>query len=166
MRQRALCLLQGHLERPRVDLREEIALLDDLAFLEPDLGQLAADLRLHRHRIERCHRAQLVQDDADVAFVDGGGTDRLGRGLGGSGGAGVAAGLGCMVSPPVPAEAQACSDDNAQDKPAAQPRLGMNPRFTRHWGRFDLVLRSVYALIHRLLPRSIRPKRIHLIPGR
>ncbi len=33
--QSALCLLQGHLEWPRIDLREEIALFGDLAFLEP-----------------------------------------------------------------------------------------------------------------------------------
>src|ERR1700735_2483214 len=82
------------------------------------------------------------------------------------GGASFAAGLACMVSPPVPAEAQACSDDNAQDEQAAQPRPGTNPRFARQRGRFDLVFRSVYALIHRLSPRSIRSNRIHLIPGR
>jgi len=46
----ALRLFERGLIRPRVDLREEIALLDDLPFLKPNLLQLAGDLRLHRHR--------------------------------------------------------------------------------------------------------------------
>ena len=46
VRELALRLLQRHLVGPRVDLRQEVALLDHLAFLEADLGQLAVDLRL------------------------------------------------------------------------------------------------------------------------
>ena len=40
-RQRPLRLLQRHLVRPWIDLRQEVAHFDELAFLEADLGQLA-----------------------------------------------------------------------------------------------------------------------------
>ncbi len=69
-------LLQRGLVGPRIDLREEVALLDELAFLEADIGQLAIDLRPHRHGRERRHRAERVERDVDVAFGGGGRDDR------------------------------------------------------------------------------------------
>ena len=66
---------------PRVDLREEIALLDHLAFGEGDLQQLTVDLGLHRDGGDRRHGAERVDDDADIALADGGGADRLRRAL-------------------------------------------------------------------------------------
>ena len=84
MRELALGLFQAHLVGTRVYLRQEVALLHHLTFLVPNIDKLAVDLGLHGDSGERRHRAQLVQDDTDVALVDGGGSDRLRRGLGGT----------------------------------------------------------------------------------
>ena len=66
---------------PRIDLRQEIALLDQLPFGEPDLQELAVDLRLHGNGGDRGDGAQRVDDDPDVALSDCCGTHRLGRQL-------------------------------------------------------------------------------------
>ena len=76
--ERALRLLQRHDVGARIDHRQEIALLDRLAFGELDLGELAGDLRLHRHRRERRHGAQRLDDDRDVALGGRGQPDRNG----------------------------------------------------------------------------------------
>ena len=52
---RADRLLQGDLERPRIDGREQLSLLHHLPFGEGNRGQHARDLRPHRHR-DRGHR--------------------------------------------------------------------------------------------------------------
>ena len=72
----AFRLGQRDLIRARIDLGQEIALLDDLAFLERDLDQLAVDLRLDRDRRERRHRAERVQDDRHVGRFDRSRADR------------------------------------------------------------------------------------------
>ena len=69
-------LSQRNLIRPRVDLREEIALVDHLAFLEGALDQLAVDLRLDRDHGQRRHRTEPAQHDRHVALLDRGSTDR------------------------------------------------------------------------------------------
>ena len=63
-----LGLLQLHLEGPRIDLGEELALLHELAFFEEHAHQLAVDTRLHRHRAQRRYRAESVDDEVDVAL--------------------------------------------------------------------------------------------------
>ena len=65
--QLGLGLLQSHLVGPRIDLGEKVALLHQLAFGESDLGQLTVDLGLHRHRSERRHGAELIEDHANIA---------------------------------------------------------------------------------------------------
>src|SRR6185437_10248461 len=77
--QRALGLRQGRLVGPRIDLREELALLDQLAFLEGDLLQLAADLGAYRYGGERRDRPQRRNANLDIAHADRGGRyrDRL-----------------------------------------------------------------------------------------
>src|SRR5205807_8241247 len=65
-----LGLAQLRLERPRVDQREQIALLDVLALAERDLLDLAVDPHLDRDRVERLH-------GADAHAVD---REALGRG--------------------------------------------------------------------------------------
>ena len=52
---------------PRVDLGEEVALLDHLPFLEADLHQLARDLRLDGDGGERRHGAERVDRNRHVA---------------------------------------------------------------------------------------------------
>ena len=42
-----------HLERPRIDLGEQVALVDELAFLEGHVHQLAVDAAAHRDGVER-----------------------------------------------------------------------------------------------------------------
>ena len=71
MQQLTLVLLLQELIGPGIDLREEIALFDQLAFLEADVRQLAGDLGLYRHVGEGCHGAECVQYDLDVAASDG-----------------------------------------------------------------------------------------------
>ena len=68
MRQLAFILGLQRLIGPRVDLRQEIALLDDLTFLEADRQQLSGDLRLHGDRRQRRHRAEAREDLLDVAL--------------------------------------------------------------------------------------------------
>ena len=67
--QRRLGLLERHLIGSRIDLGEEIALLDHLALFEGDLGQIAVDLGLYRDRGERGDGAELAQADRHVALL-------------------------------------------------------------------------------------------------
>src|SRR6266851_2274356 len=62
-------LLERHLIGSRIDLGEEVALLDHLALLEGDLGQIAVDLGFDRDRRERGDRPELAQRDRHVAFL-------------------------------------------------------------------------------------------------
>ena len=80
-RKLALVLRLQKLVGPRIDLRERIALLDRLPFSERHFHELAVDLRLHGDGRNRRDGAERVDDDADVARSDGGGADRLSRGL-------------------------------------------------------------------------------------
>src|SRR5690349_2360246 len=65
----SLHLRDGGLERTRIDLRQQVALLDGLPFLELDADQLAADLRLDGHRRKGRDRAESVDRDVDIALL-------------------------------------------------------------------------------------------------
>ena len=54
----AFRLIERRLIRARIDLSEKVALLDHLAFLEANFGQLPVDLGLNRDRRERGHGSQ------------------------------------------------------------------------------------------------------------
>ena len=91
-----LGLVEGGLERARVDLRQEIAGLDHLAFGEGDLDDLAVDAGADGHRVLGLDLAEPVDEDGIVGprrrghRYDG----RLRRAGGGAGrrrGAGLAA---------------------------------------------------------------------------
>ncbi len=69
-------LLERDLVGTRIDLSEKIALVDDLAFLEGDFGQLAGDLGLDRHRRERGDRTEPAEHDRHIALADLGRADR------------------------------------------------------------------------------------------
>jgi hypothetical protein len=60
------CLIECRLERGRVDLRQHVALLDVLAFLEADAEQFAVDLRPHRDGVECLGGADGVEIDRHV----------------------------------------------------------------------------------------------------
>jgi len=65
-RQLALRLRQLHLERTRIDLREQVAGPDPLPFLEQDLRQLAVHARVDRHHVERGDGAEPGEIDGHV----------------------------------------------------------------------------------------------------
>ena len=59
-----------------VDLRQQVALLDLLAFLEIDRQDLAVDLRAHGDEVARLGRADALQPDGHVGELGLGGDDR------------------------------------------------------------------------------------------
>jgi len=75
-----------HLERPRIELGEQVTFVDDLTFRERHLGELSIDAASHRHRIQRRGRANAGQVDAHVAAPrrrrdDGDAAGAIGLGL-------------------------------------------------------------------------------------
>ena len=83
-----LGLIERRLEQPRVDLGQNVAFLDVLAFLEQHVLQLAVDLRVDADREGGLHRAKPGQVDRHVLAGRGGDADRdrgrlAARGLGG-----------------------------------------------------------------------------------
>ena len=82
VRELAFILLFQDLIGPRIDLRQKIALLHHLAFGEGDVGEIAVDLRLHCDGRKRRHRAERIDDDADIAGGNRRCADRLQRARG------------------------------------------------------------------------------------
>ena len=78
----AFRMVKRRLIRARIDLGEKVALLDHLAFLEADFGQLPVDLGLNRDRRERGHGSQARKRLFNVADSDLGRANRLGFRLG------------------------------------------------------------------------------------
>src|SRR6185503_12873219 len=62
----ALGLLQLHLERARVDLREQVALLDELPLGERDPQKLSFDPAPDGYRLQRRYRSEAVQIDVQL----------------------------------------------------------------------------------------------------
>ncbi len=77
VRKLALGLGLGNFIGARIDLRQEVALVDQLPFGEFDVDQLAADLGLHGDGGERGDCAERVDDDADIARRNRCRADRL-----------------------------------------------------------------------------------------
>ena len=73
----ALRKIKRRLEGPGIDLHEKVALVDELAFLEADLHQLAIDLRLNRNGGERRHSSEAGYRLIDLVHCDLRGADRL-----------------------------------------------------------------------------------------
>ena len=70
-----LGLVERRLERPRIDLDQRIAFLDELAFLEVDLVDLAVDPGADHHGVEALHGAEAGQVDRKVGLFDRGDLD-------------------------------------------------------------------------------------------
>ena len=66
-----LGLVQRRLIRPGIDLDQQIALVDRLAFLEGDLVDLAIDAGPHQDGIEALNGTEAGQIDRKVRFFDG-----------------------------------------------------------------------------------------------
>ena len=117
-----LGLVERSLERPRIDLDQRVAFLDELAFLEGDLVDLAVDAGAHQHGIEALHGAEAGQIDREIGLLDRGDLDgnRLcGRRFLG--------GLGCAAFRAVevlPAEIAGGGDGGDQQNPTDGARLG------------------------------------------
>ena len=78
-----LRLIERHLERPGIDDRQQVSLIDVLAFFEIDLRQLSIHPALYADRVGGGHAAQAFQIHRDVATLGGGdrhGHHDLGRG--------------------------------------------------------------------------------------
>ena len=139
--QLALRLRERGLVGSRIDLGEEVALLDDLAFVEPQLLQLARDLGADGHGLEGRDGAERVDGDRHVAERDSGDSNGLRRR---SGAAGVRAlrrrrGAGLTLLDLLPGEHRGRGQDDDQRDPeqeTATPR-----RLLRRRGRFRLELR-------------------------
>ena len=65
-----LGLVERSLERPRIDLDQRVAFLDDLAFLEGDLVDLAVDAGANQDGVEALHRAEAGQIDREIGLLD------------------------------------------------------------------------------------------------
>ena len=68
-------LVERGLEGPRVDLQQQIALLDNLAFPEADLVDLAIDAGADGHGVPGLRDAQPVEVDGQVLPIGGGDVD-------------------------------------------------------------------------------------------
>jgi hypothetical protein len=64
-----LGLCQGRFVRARIDLRQQIPLLDHLTFLESDRGQIAADAGFQSDGGQRCHRTQGLHLEGQIALL-------------------------------------------------------------------------------------------------
>ena len=93
-------LLERGLEGPRIDLGEQVALLDHLAFLEGDLHDLAVDPGADHNGVVGLDLADALKDDREIGALDrrdgdddrrgarafaAAGSSRRGRGLSGRG---------------------------------------------------------------------------------
>ncbi len=70
-----LGLIERGLVRAGIDLGEQVALVDQLAFLEGDLVDLAVDAGAHDDRVEGLNGSQAGQVDRKVGFLDRGDGD-------------------------------------------------------------------------------------------
>ena len=69
-------LLQRRLVWARIELRDQIALVNRLTFNEGDLLDRAGDLRVDIHHVVRLHRPDASQHDRNIADLDLGRVDR------------------------------------------------------------------------------------------
>ena len=66
-----LRLIERGLEGPGIDLGQEVALLDELAFLEGDLVDLAIDAGSDQDGVEGLHGSKAGQIDRKIRLFDG-----------------------------------------------------------------------------------------------
>ena len=92
-RQVGLRLADLRLKRPGIDGEQQIALLNGIAFMERDLGQLAAHLRFHGDGGVRFHVSDDVHVDGDIALGDHGHHDGNGSAIAGASASAGTAGL-------------------------------------------------------------------------
>src|SRR6185295_4339672 len=70
-----LHLCQLRLKRARIDLGQEVALMDHLSFAIVDTHELSIHAALGGNGVERCHGTQSIHVNSNVAFLGRGGGD-------------------------------------------------------------------------------------------
>src|SRR5262249_11694131 len=68
----ALSLFELNLERARVNFGKQVALVDELSFLEGDIDELPIDAAVNGHSVESGDCAEAVEVDGKIAFLCGG----------------------------------------------------------------------------------------------
>jgi hypothetical protein len=119
-------LRQRRLIGPRIDLGEQVAFLDLVAFLEHHLDQIAADLGADGDACERCYRSQRIELDPDIALADGFRDDRHRRAAepaAAASGPRLLFGRCLVPGPPDDAGDQKQHDEGGHDNAAAGARL-------------------------------------------
>src|SRR4029450_3431395 len=71
-----LCVRQLYLERPRIDLGQQIALLHGVALAESQANKLTIDTASHDDHVARRDGTEAVEVDIDAAFFRRRGDDR------------------------------------------------------------------------------------------
>jgi hypothetical protein len=69
LRELSLGLLKLDLKRARIDLREKISLVDELAFLEKDSGELAINAASNGNRVEGGNRPKSIEINGQIALL-------------------------------------------------------------------------------------------------
>ena len=153
----ALRRLERRLVRARIDLRNDVALVNQLPFGEQDLLQSAADLRPHRHIGQSRDGADRRNADLNVAGRDG---------CHGHGDGRVLTAAACRIAARSPARrrrvAHGHEDDQAEDvdeqereERAPVPALDVTHRLIRRQGN------TISAFVHRMLTMGSRPATAH-----
>src|SRR5262249_36316834 len=63
----SFCLFELDLKRTRIDFGEQFALLDELAFLESDIHELALNAIANRDSVQRSDCSEAIKEDGKVA---------------------------------------------------------------------------------------------------
>ncbi len=114
------------LERARIDLGDEIADFYFLAFGEVDRLDLARDLRIDGHGIERLHGAERPQKDRDVFLLGRDDCNRHGRVIRAAGStahAGPGRALAVRIEAPADHRDEHDRDDGERPLPTGHPRI-------------------------------------------
>ena len=120
-----LGLIEGGLERPRIDLDQRVAFLDELAFLERDPVDLTVDAGADHDGVEALHGAEAGQIDRKIGLFDRGSPHRDG-GTGRRALLGFSLRLMILALEALPAQITQRSDRYDQQSPTdgARPRHG------------------------------------------
>src|SRR5207244_750116 len=128
-----LGLRELDLERPRVDLDQEVTLFDELAFLERDLVDLAIHAGADGDVVQRRHGAEACEVDGEVTPGRGHGDDGRAAAPATSATTAAPAAPGLILRgrlgvvgagiPPVPAARDDCEYDDYPRPPAGRARL-------------------------------------------
>ena len=150
-RKLTLGLGQRRFIRARIDLGNEVAFFDFLAFLEIDLDQIAADLAPDGDGGQRRDGSQRVEIDANIALADRFRDDRHRRGAPAGATACALLRSTTLPGPPHDAGDHQQNHQSGQNETSARPRLVLwRSLIGRRFGR------GLYGLVHEPAFRAAR----------